>query len=143
MKLVIQRVTSAKVVSSGRVFGQIGKGLFVLVGFEKGDMDTEIIKYAQKLFKMRLMKDSEGKLNLTVNDVDGAFLMVSQFTLLGDTSEGNRPSFVKSEEPERAKKLYDLFVANLKDLGAKVEIGNFGHYMEIETMIDGPVTIII
>lgn len=143
MRLVIQRVASAKVVSEGKTFGEIQKGLFVLVGFETGDKEETIIKNAQKLFKIRLMDDDEGKINLAVKDVDGAFLVVSQFTLLGDISDGNRPSFVKSETPERARKLYDLFVNTLRDLGAKVETGNFGKHMDIDACLEGPVTIIV
>jgi len=144
MRLVIQRVRKTKVtvLGNGKVAGQIGPGLFILVGVKKGDSlkDAEVL--AEKLLKLRVMADKEGKMNLSVSDVRGEFLVVSQFTLYADTSGGNRPSFINAAEPEEAKKVYEHFVAILKEKGAKVETGSFGDYMQIEATLDGPVTIV-
>lgn len=144
MKLVIQRVSEAKVtrVKDGEVVGKIGLGLFVLFGVKKGDTEKEAEIRANKLFKLRLMSDPQDKMNLSVNDVDGRFLIVSQFTLYADTTGGNRPSFVNAAHPDDAKKIYNFFIDKLISLGAKVETGSFGEYMKIETVLDGPVTII-
>jgi len=147
MRLVVQRVkkASVKVVPSGEVVGKIGKGLFVLVGVKKGDGlgDAEIL--ANKLLKLRVMADKKDKMNLSLKDIDGELLVVSQFTLNADTSAGNRPSFIHAALPHEAKKVYDHFVSELKrglPAGRRVETGSFGDYMEIETILDGPVTII-
>jgi D-tyrosyl-tRNA(Tyr) deacylase len=144
MKLVVQRVEKAKVVrvDDGSVVGEIGKGLFVLVGFKKGDTEKDIELLAVKLSKLRIMSDEKGKMNLSVSDVDGKILVVSQFTLYADTSGGNRPSFINAEEPKRAKELYEFFTAKLKEIGLDIQTGSFGDYMKIETILDGPVTII-
>jgi D-tyrosyl-tRNA(Tyr) deacylase len=144
MRLVVQRVEKAKVikVSDGSTAGEIGKGLFVLVGVKKGDSEKDAEMLAAKLSKLRVMADKEDKMNLTVADVGGSMLVVSQFTLHADTSGGNRPSFINAEEPKRAKELYELFVNKLKENGLTVETGSFGDYMKIETVLDGPVTII-
>lgn len=144
MRLVVQRVSKAKVtkVMDTKVIGEIGPGLFVLVGFKKGDTEESVKTLTEKLLKLRVMSDDQDKMNLTVKDVDGSFLVVSQFTLYADTKGGNRPSFVNAEEPEKAKELYNLFVEKLKASGVKVETGSFGDYMKIETVLDGPVTII-
>lgn len=144
MKLVIQRVKNAKVtrVVDGKVVGKIGKGLFVLVGFKKGDAQKEVEILSDKISKLRVMSDESGKMNLSASDVGAKMLIVSQFTLYADTKGGNRPSFINSEDPEKARKLYELFVSLLRDKGIKVETGSFGDYMEIGTVLDGPVTII-
>jgi D-tyrosyl-tRNA(Tyr) deacylase len=144
MRLIIQRVKHAKVTrkNSGEVVGRIGKGLFVLVGFRKGDSEEMLNTLSEKLLKLRVMSDESDKMNLSVTDVDAEILIVSQFTLYADTKGGNRPSFIDAEEPGKARILYDLFVAKLKEKGIKVETGSFGDYMEIETILDGPVTII-
>jgi D-aminoacyl-tRNA deacylase len=144
MRLVVQRVEKAKVikVDDGSVPGEIGKGLFVLVGIKKGDSEKDVEILTQKLSKLRVMSDKTGKMNLSVNEIGGSFLVVSQFTLHADTSGGNRPSFINAEEPKRAKELYDILVKKLKDNGIKVETGSFGDYMKIETVLDGPVTIL-
>ncbi len=140
----MQRVKKAKVVrvSDKKVVGEIEKGLFVLVGFKKGDSEKEVELLTGKLSKLRVMSDKEDKMNLSVSDVKGKLLVVSQFTLHADTSGGNRPSFINAEEPEKAKKLYDFFVEKLRSVGIEVETGSFGDYMQIETILDGPVTII-
>lgn len=142
MKLVVQRVKKASVTAENHD-QSIEKGLFVLFGAGTGDTPEKALKLAQKLYKMRLMADEEGKMNKSVKDVNGEFLVVSQFTLYGDTSGGNRPSFVNALAPDEAKKLYELFVSELRKLGATVKIGSFGNYMNISADLDGPVTILV
>lgn len=144
MRLVIQRVSEAKVtrVKDGEVMGEIGLGLFVLLGIKKGDTQKEVEILSDKISKLRVMGDASDKMNLSVKDVNAKILVVSQFTLYADTSAGNRPSFVNAEEPLRAKELYEYFVDQLKKKGIDVETGSFGEYMKIETVLDGPVTII-
>lgn len=142
MRLVIQRVKKASVAVNGEVVGKIGKGLFILLGVKDGDNENMAINIANKVYKLRVMSDENDKMNLTVNDVKGEFLVVSQFTLYADTSAGNRPSFIKAANPDLAKKLYEKFIERLKGLGARVETGVFGAYMNIDLELDGPVTII-
>lgn len=144
MRLFVQRVKKANVVvkKTGKVAGKIGAGLFVLVGVRKGDTEKEAEILAEKLFKLRIMADKKGKMNLSVTEVGGKFLVVSQFTLYADTSGGNCPSFVNAAQPDEAKKIYEHFLSKLKKLGAKVESGSFGDYMEIDALLDGPVTIL-
>lgn len=144
MKLIVQRVEKAKVtrVSDGEVTGKIGLGLFVLVGFKKGDSEETVKLLTDKLLKLRVMSDENDKMNLSVKDVDGSFLVVSQFTLYADTKGGNRPSFINAEDPAKAEKLYNYFIELLKSGGSRVETGSFGDYMKIEAILDGPVTII-
>lgn len=141
MKLVIQRVSSASVKIEGKVVGKISKGLFVLLGVEEEDQEKDAKFLAEKLSKLRVMSDENDKMNLSVKDVDASILVVSQFTLLADTSKGNRPSFVKAAKPEKAKKLYEYFVELLRDKEIKIETGEFGEYMKIGLKLDGPVTI--
>lgn len=144
MRLVIQRVSEAKVtrVNGGEVVGKTDLGLFVLLGVKKGDTEKEAEILSDKISKLRVMSDESGKMNLSVKDVNAKILVVSQFTLYADTSGGNRPSFVNAEEPLRAKELYEYFVDQLKKKGIEIETGSFGEYMKIETVLDGPVTII-
>lgn len=144
MKLITQRVNKAKVirVDDQKILGEIGLGLFILVGFKKGDGEKDVEILAEKISKLRVMKDGEKKMNLSAKDVDGSVLVVSQFTLYADTNGGNRPSFIEAEEPKRAKELYELFIEKLREKGIKVETGSFGDYMKIEAELDGPVTII-
>lgn len=139
----MQRVKKATVSASGKIVGKINKGLFVLVGIKKGDMlkDAEVL--SEKLSKLRVMADDQSKMNLSVKDVGGELLVVSQFTLYADTSGGNRPSFINAALPEEAKLIYEHFVSRLREKGVKVETGSFGDFMEIETLLDGPVTIIL
>lgn len=145
MRLVIQRVNraSVKVVSTGKIAGEIEKGLFVLVGIKKGDTTKQAEELANKLVKLRVMADDQEKMNLSVLDTKDSILAVSQFTLHADTSDGNRPSFINAELPDKAKEIYNYFVEKLKENGVKVEIGSFGDYMKITTELDGPVTIIL
>lgn len=144
MRLVVQRVKKAEVktVKDGKTVGRISKGLFVLVGVKKGDTikDTEVL--AEKLSKLRVMADGNDKMNLSLKDADGKLLVVSQFTLYADTSAGNRPSFIDAALPEEAKLIYECFVSKLKEKGIRVETGSFGDYMEIDCVLDGPVTIL-
>jgi D-tyrosyl-tRNA(Tyr) deacylase len=144
MRLVIQRVKRAKVtrVEDKKVVGEIGLGLFVLVGFKKGDSQKDVDLLAVKLSKLRVMSDKEDKMNLSVTDVGGKILLVSQFTLHADTSGGNRPSFINAEDPQKARMLYEYFIKKLKSLEILVETGSFGDHMEIDCLLDGPVTII-
>lgn len=153
MRLVVQRVSKAKVKvkESGDTIGEIDNGLFVLVGVKKGDTVKNAEALAEKLSKLRVMADSEDKMNLTVKDAGGRFLVVSQFTLYADTSGGNRPSFINAADPSEAEKIYDHFVSRMKKLSKnqnpqeeiRIETGSFGAYMEISCELDGPVTIIL
>ena len=141
MRLVIQRVARASVtkVETGKTLGAINKGLFVLLGVGKEDSVEKAGILAEKVSKIRLMADAEDKMNLEAKE----FLVVSQFTLYGDTTKGNRPSFIKAGDPAKAREIYDFFVSELKTKGVKVETGSFGDYMQINTLLDGPVTIIL
>jgi D-tyrosyl-tRNA(Tyr) deacylase len=145
MKLIIQRVSSATVTKTDthEVVGKIENGLFVLLGAKKGDTKNSTELLARKLVRMRIMADEAGKMNKTVADVGGKFLVVSQFTLYANTKDGNRPSFIDAQEPAKARQLYEYFVARLREYGATVETGSFGDYMMIDTTLDGPVTIIV
>jgi len=143
MRIIIQRVSKTAVRIKEKVVGKISKGLFILVGIKKGDSLKDAELLAEKLYKLRVMADKEGKMNLTVSDVEGEFLVVSQFTLYADTSGGNRPSFINVAEPGEAQEIYEHFLSKLKEKGAKVETGSFGEYMQISTELDGPVTILL
>lgn len=143
MRLVVQRVSQAKValLEENKVVGKIGKGLLVLVGIGRNDRGEYAEWLAQKLAKLRVMSDSAGKMNLSVGEVDGGVLVVSQFTLYADTSCGNRPSFVDAADPQKAKRLYNQFINLLARMNLNVQTGRFGKYMKIEAVLDGPVTI--
>lgn len=143
MKFVIQRVLNASVESGGNVVGKIGLGIFVLVGIQKGDGENKADELVKKLLKLRIMSDKEGKMNLSILDTKSEVLLVSQFTLLANTQGGNRPSFIDAEEPKRAKWLYDYMVDKLKETGLNIQTGSFGNYMNIDTVLDGPVTIVL
>ncbi len=143
MRLVIQRVKSSKVAVENKTVGEIGPGLLVLLGIGEGDILDSVDALVHKLVKLRVMADEQGKMNLSIKDVGGEVLVVSQFTLYADTSAGNRPSFVKAAKPETARPLYELFVQKLKEEGVKVATGSFGEYMQIESLADGPVTILL
>jgi D-tyrosyl-tRNA(Tyr) deacylase len=144
MKLVIQRVSHAKVMKHEilEVVGEIGVGLLVLVGVKKDDTESAADFLAEKLVKLRVMSDGEKKMNLSVKDVGAELLVVSQFTLYADTTGGNRPSFIEAADGPTAKRIYEHFIEKLRSLGVKVETGSFGDYMDIESVLDGPVTII-
>jgi D-tyrosyl-tRNA(Tyr) deacylase len=143
MRIVLQRVSRAKVTVDGRVTGQIGRGLLLLAGFTGGDDDDALAWMAKKVVQLRIFPDEEGKMNRSVEDVDGAVLVVSQFTLYGDARKGNRPSFTQAARPEAAVPLYERFVRMLRDAGRPVETGEFGAMMDVELVNDGPVTLVL
>lgn len=143
MKVVLQRVKSAKVSVGGKTIGEIGKGYFLLLGVKEGDDDKAAISLAEKVSKLRVMSDENDKMNLNLSDAKGGVLVVSQFTLYADTSKGNRPSFVKAGDPKRAKALYELFIKKIQEEGLSVQTGEFGSYMLIENVLNGPVTIVL
>ena len=125
------------------VVGKIDRGLFVLVGVGEGDTKEDAMILAEKLSKMRIMADEKDKMNLSIKEVGGSVLAVSQFTLYADTSKGNRPSFIKAGKPEIAEKVYNHFVESLQGLGIETKTGKFGEYMNIDLHLDGPVTILL
>ena len=142
MKAVIQRVIESSVSVGGEVVGASGKGYMILVGVMKGDTEEQARLLAKKTASLRVFEDENGKMNLSVLDVGGDILAISQFTLCADYKKGNRPSFTDSEEPEKAKALYDLYCEELKANGVKrVEKGVFGADMKVSLINDGPVTI--
>ena len=144
MRIVLQRVSRAEVRVDGRVVGSIGGGHLLLVGFASGDGPEQIQWMADKVLGLRIFADEEGKMNLALDDVGGDLLVISQFTLYGDTSKGRRPSFVQAAPPEAAVALYDDFVRTLRArTGRRVETGEFGAMMEVELVNDGPVTLIL
>ncbi|MCK4846997.1 MAG: D-tyrosyl-tRNA(Tyr) deacylase [Deltaproteobacteria bacterium] len=143
MRIVIQRVSRGSVSVVGEVVGKISQGLVVLVGVEKGDSEKDVDYLTSKVSGMRIFANGEGKMDLSVNDIGGGILAVSQFTLLANTRKGRRPSFEASEDPKRAEELFDLFVAKLRDDDLTVETGRFGADMRVEIIGDGPLTIVI
>ncbi|GAX06004.1 tyrosyl-tRNA deacylase [Secundilactobacillus pentosiphilus] len=142
MRIVLQRVTSAQVAIDDQVVGKINQGYMLLFGASDTDGEDEIDYYVHKIAKLRVFSDEAGKMNLSIEDVGGAILSVSQFTLYADTKKGNRPSFVKAGKPEHAKQIYERFNQKLRDAGLQVETGEFGADMQVSLVNDGPVTII-
>ncbi len=140
MKAVIQRVSRASVEVEGRTVGQIGPGLLVLLGVAKGDGEPDVRSMVEKLATLRIFGDQQGKMNLSIGDVGGALLVVSQFTLLGDTAKGRRPGFDQAAPPDQARLLYEQVAAGLRSRGLPVETGVFGAHMKVELLNDGPVT---
>ena len=144
MKAVVQRVSSASVSVNGDVLGRIGQGLMVLLGISDLDEPKDSIWLAQKISNLRIFSDQEGKMNLSLKDIGGNALVISQFTLFASTKKGNRPSFIGAGDPEKAIPLYDNFLEDLgNELGKKVERGKFGAMMDISLVNSGPVTITI
>ncbi|MBR2825283.1 MAG: D-tyrosyl-tRNA(Tyr) deacylase [Solobacterium sp.] len=143
MKIVVQRVKEASVTIEGSVHGAIRKGYLLLVGICDEDHEEIVHKMAEKVKKLRIFEDEEGKMNLSLEQVGGSILSISQFTLFADCSKGNRPSFTKAGNPEHAKKLYEEFNAYLRSLKVEVEEGIFGADMKVQLLNDGPVTIIL
>ncbi|MGQ0537683.1 MAG: D-aminoacyl-tRNA deacylase [Gemmatimonadaceae bacterium] len=146
MRVLLQRVSRAEVrVRSGdgvsRVAGAIGRGFLVLVGFAQSDTADHLTWMADKVLNLRVFADQHDKMNRTLADVDGALLVVSQFTLYGDVGKGRRPSFIDAARPETAVPLYEQFIAHLRAGAARVESGEFGAMMDVELVNDGPVTI--
>ena len=143
MKAVIQRVTEAAVRVDGKVVGAIEQGILVLLGVEIGDTLKEAEWMAEKIVNLRIFEDSEGKMNLPVQEVGGALLAVSQFTLAGNCSKGRRPSFDTAAAPEEANRLYTCFMAKVWELGVPVQSGIFQAEMKVSLVNDGPVTFIL
>ena len=144
MRAVIQRVNQASVSINGKVKSRIGPGLLVLIGIEEADGQEDIHWLSGKICRLRIFNDRDGVMNLSVSEIDGEILVVSQFTLHASTKKGNRPSYIRSAGPETAIPLYERFVKQLsEDLGKEVKTGEFGAMMQIELINDGPVTIII
>lgn len=142
MKAVIQRVLNSSVSVDGETVGSSGKGYMILVGVVKGDTEKHADLLARKTASLRVFEDENGKMNLSILDIGGDVLAISQFTLCADCKKGNRPSFTPSEEPQRAKELYEVYCAKLKEYGVKnVEQGVFGADMKVSLVNDGPVTI--
>lgn len=143
MRAVVQRVTRAQVRSEGELVGSIGAGLCVLVGVTHDDTEACAKKLADKLWNLRVMADGEGVMNLSVAETTRALLVVSQFTLYGDTVKGRRPSWIAAARPEHAEPLVDAVVHELRALGATVETGRFRTDMQVELVNDGPVTLLV
>jgi D-tyrosyl-tRNA(Tyr) deacylase len=143
MRAVIQRVKSSQVFVDGRVTGKIGKGLLVLLGVRKGDGESDLSFLASKIPELRIFEDDSGKFNLSLREIHGEILVVSQFTLYGDCRKGRRPSFTEAEEPAIANHLYEQFISKLKGQGIPVQTGEFQAKMEVHLINDGPVTLLL
>jgi len=143
MRAVVQRVKEARVTVDGEVVGRIGRGLLVLLGVGVGDGDTEAASMAEKVANLRIFADEKGQMNLSVLDVAGEALVVSQFTLLGDARRGRRPSYIDAAQPEEANRLYERFVEEARRLGLRVETGVFRAMMDVALVNEGPVTILL
>jgi len=143
MRAVVQRVQSAEVLVEGRLSGKIGNGLLVFIGVGKGDGEEDISYMTSKLPELRIFEDASGKFNLSLKEIGGEMLIVSQFTLYGDCRKGRRPSFTEAEEPIMAKNLYDRFVSKLEELGIAVQTGEFQAKMHVHLINDGPVTLLL
>ena len=143
MKFVIQRVNHASVTVDGETVGSIGKGLLILFGAGKGDTEEMLPKFVDKITKLRIFSDENDKINLSLLDVGGELLVVSQFTLYADCRKGNRPNFIQAAKPDEANRLYEYFVEYLRSKGFHVETGSFGADMKVELLNDGPFTLIL
>ena len=143
MRSVVQRVTFARVKVGGRTVGEIGRGLLVFAGIEKGDGPADIAYIAGKINDLRIFEDAAGKMNLSLGDAGGSALVVSQFTLCGDCRRGRRPSFDDAESPAAARPLYEALLNELRQLQVNVETGEFQAHMDVELTNDGPVTILL
>ena len=140
---LLQRVKRSSVTIDDELYSEIGAGILVLFGVEKGDEKEKAEKIADKISKLRIFEDKNGKMNKSVTDISGEILVVSQCTLAGNCSKGTRPSFDNAEEPKRAKEIYEYFIEKLKEKGLTVKHGVFGAMMDVELINDGPVTFIL
>ena len=143
MKAVIQRVANASVTVDGEITGRIEKGLLVLLGVGEGDTKAEADRIVKKLVNLRIFSDENGKINLSLQDVGGSLLVVSQFTLYADCRHGNRPSFTEAADPQLGSRLYERFLADCAELGFPPQHGQFGADMKVASVNDGPVTLIL
>ncbi|PRB01030.1 D-tyrosyl-tRNA(Tyr) deacylase [Chryseobacterium sp. MYb7] len=143
MKIVIQRVSEASVKVDGKIVGEIRKGLLLLVGVDENDEKTDADWLVQKVLNLRIFGDEDDKLNLSVKDISGEILCISQFTLIADYKKGNRPSFIKAAKPDKAVPLFDYFKEEIAKSGLKTESGIFGADMKVSLINDGPVTIVM
>jgi len=143
MRAVVQRVSRAQVTVHGEITGQIGLGLLVLLGVGRDDTEADAIYLAEKIAGLRVFEDAGGKMNLSVQDVGGGVLAVSQFTLYGDVRRGKRPSFAAAAPPEKARQLYEFFVQQIRAVGLPCETGRFQETMKVELANEGPVTILL
>ncbi len=141
MKTVIQRVTNANVKVDNEIVGEIKQGLVVLLAISDKDEEKDVEKMASRIVNLRIFSDNNGKMNLSIKDINGELLVISQFTLYADCSKGNRPSFSNAGKPEHANKLYEYFIKTSKELGMRTEHGVFGADMKVSLTNDGPVTI--
>jgi D-aminoacyl-tRNA deacylase len=143
MRAVVQRVTRAKVTVESQTVGEIGNGLVVLLGVARDDSEADAEYLAARIVSLRIFDDEQGKMNLSVKDIDGGMLVVSQFTLYGDVRRGLRPSWIDAAAPEVAEPLYEFFLEQVRKLLSKVSSGSFRRMMQVELVNDGPVTILL
>ncbi len=143
LRAVVQRVSRAQVTVNGEITGAIDRGFLVLLGVADDDSQDDVIYLAAKIAGLRIFEDEAGKMNLSLSEIGGGMLVVSQFTLLGDCRKGRRPSFVKAARPELAELLYRSFVAEISGLGIEVATGRFQEHMDVELINDGPVTLLV
>lgn len=143
MRCVVQRVSCANVKVEGKLISEIGRGFLVLLGVEQDDTEKDAVYIADKIAKLRIFEDENRKMNLSIKQIEGEVLLVSQFTLLGDASGQNRPSFIKAARPEIADELYNVTAERLKEHGIPVKLGQFQAFMAVSLVNDGPVTILL
>ena len=143
MRIVIQRVSRAKVSVESEIVGEIGRGILVLLGVADGDSEKDAVYLLEKTINLRIFENADSKMNLSLLDIKGELLVVSQFTLYGDARKGRRPSFIKAASPAEANRLYEFFVTEARKQIAKVETGKFQAMMDVELVNDGPVTILL
>ncbi len=143
MRILLQRVKKCSVHIDDREYSKIGKGLLLLVGFSKNDTDMDMDAMVKKIDGLRVFEDKDGKMNLSLNDIDGELMIVSQFTLYGSVKKGKRPGFDNAMDPQTAEIMYNKFVDKMRNLGYKVKTGIFGAYMLVNIQNDGPVTFLI
>ena len=143
MRVVVQRVTRASVTVEGKTIGEIGVGLVLLIGVAKGDTQGDLVYVMDKCVHLRIFEDDAGKMNLSLKDIEGEILAISQFTLYGDTRKGRRPGFDQAAPPDVAEPMYEAAVRHLKHHGLTVATGRFGAHMKVDLVNDGPVTLIV